>query len=621
LSGEGHSVANYEEDIYKYQPLWENWLIEIPIGKGSFGSVYKVYREELGHKYTSAVKIISIPSEDQYKEAEASFGGDEASLSGYFEDIVHNIVNEINMLYTLSGNSNIVGYQDHKVVKKEDRVGWDILIRMEYVTPLKKYCASNTMTEEQVTQLGIDICTALQLCSKKGIIHRDIKDDNIFVNEDGVFKLGDFGISKELSKSGRAASMRGTPLYMAPEIYRGEKYDAVVDIYSLGIVLYKLLNNNRMPFMPPYPETIRFKDSEVALEKRMAGETLRMPVSASEELGEVILIACAHQAKDRYQTAEAMKWNLQKVLVQLKDSDQKDITHNIINPMNSNINQKECHQLQKAPIVFNNESSSTSVISDMNGNNLLDNLNQTASIFASDELQHGQKEYEPMKDNGVQGDMVDNGTISIFSSHYEPKSKMATSLQDTPLIKENYPEEKGFEFPTFDLISDKPTKTTPNVKIVMGLVVAIVFIMLIVFFQNVQNNSITTSEKESEQFESINRIEANESENKILLDEQSDKKVNNVNSNTKSTDVQNNDIQSNIEVNDVQNNVQGKDVQSNVKVNSVQSNVQVNDVQSNVQTIDVQNDVQINDVQSDVYGNSVQSDVYGNSVQSDVYGN
>ena len=64
----------------------------------------------------------------------------------------------------------------------------------------------------------------------KNFIHRDIKDDNIFVNQDGTFKLGDFGISKELSKSGRAASMRGTPLYMAPEIFRGDKYDAAVDI-------------------------------------------------------------------------------------------------------------------------------------------------------------------------------------------------------------------------------------------------------------------------------------------------------------------------------------------------------------------------------------------------------
>ena len=55
-------------------------------------------------------------------------------------------------------------------------------------------------------RIGIDICTALELCSKKGIVHRDIKDENIFVNEDGVFKLGDFGIARELSASGKAGT-------------------------------------------------------------------------------------------------------------------------------------------------------------------------------------------------------------------------------------------------------------------------------------------------------------------------------------------------------------------------------------------------------------------------------
>ena len=301
-------------DIYGYQPLWGNWYIEMPIGKGSFGSVYKITREEMGHKYTSAVKMISIPSEDQYREAEASFGHDEATLTGYFEDIVKNIIGEINMLYSLSGNSNIVSYQDHTVVKREDRIGWDVLIRMEYVTSLRNYLSDRQMTRDEVIRLGIDLCSALELCSRKGIIHRDIKDENIFVNEDGVFKIGDFGIARELSKSGRAASMRGTPLYMAPEIFKGDKYDASVDIYSLGIVMYKLLNNGRMPFMPSYPQTIKFRDSEDALEKRMTGQPLPIPVRSGESLGKAVLKAGAYKPEERYASATEMKQELQRVL-------------------------------------------------------------------------------------------------------------------------------------------------------------------------------------------------------------------------------------------------------------------------------------------------------------------
>lgn len=305
---------NSDDEIYKYQPLWGNWYIEIPIGKGSFGSVYRISREEMGRKYISAVKFITVPSDEQRKEAETSLGDDEDTLNEYFGDIVRNIVGEIDMLYALSGNSNIISYQDHEVRKRQQGVGWDILIRMEYVTSLRKYLKEYSMTMEEVIRLGIDICTALETCSKKGIIHRDIKDDNIFVSDDGVFKLGDFGIARELSKSGRAASMRGTPLYMAPEIFRGEKYDASVDIYSLGIVLYKLLNFGRMPLMPPYPEKVSYQDSEDALEKRMSGAELPPPSMAGGKLSSIVLKACAFSAEGRYSSPTDMKYELEKTL-------------------------------------------------------------------------------------------------------------------------------------------------------------------------------------------------------------------------------------------------------------------------------------------------------------------
>lgn len=313
-----------KDNAYQYQPLWGKWYIELPLGQGSFGTVYKITCEEMGYHYDSAVKVITIPSEEQYRDAKASLGDDEDTLTGYFEDIVRNIVGEINMLYSLSGNSNIVGYQDHQVIKKKDTMGWDVLIRMELVTSLPKYLESHRFSREQVIQLGLDICTALELCSKKGIIHRDIKDENIFISKDGLFKLGDFGIAKELSGTGRAASMRGTPLYMAPEVYRGEKYDAAVDIYSLGIVLYKLLNGGRMPFMPPYPQQVKSRDCDDALERRIAGEQLPPPTFAGELLSSIVLKACAHNPKERYASAMEMRQAIEWVLTSMSDTERAE---------------------------------------------------------------------------------------------------------------------------------------------------------------------------------------------------------------------------------------------------------------------------------------------------------
>lgn len=305
---------SYQNDDYpkKYEPLWGSWHIEKSVGQGSFGKVYKISKEEWGYKYESALKVISIPSMDQYHEAVAAIGNDEKLLNLYFEDAVKNIINEIVVLYKLRGNSNIVSYEDHMVEKQENKAAWDILIRMEYLTPLNKHLENKSITIDDVLNIGIDICTALELCSKNGIIHRDIKEENIFVSKEDCFKLGDFGIAREFSKS-LSASIRGTPLYMAPEVYRGETYDVRSDLYSLGILLYKLSNNGRFPFMPPYPMELRISDSEASVEKRLSGNEIPLPCNVPHSLGEIIIKMCQFKPENRFSTPSAAKEALTEI--------------------------------------------------------------------------------------------------------------------------------------------------------------------------------------------------------------------------------------------------------------------------------------------------------------------
>jgi serine/threonine protein kinase len=300
--------------IKRYEPLWGGWYVENLIGEGSFGQVFKIVKDEWGFKYEAALKVIRVPTKGQYREASAVMATNDNSLMDYFEDSVKNIVNEIRVMYTLKGNSNIVGYEDHMVIKRDDPPGWDILLRMEYLKTLQNYISETLLTRKDVIKLGIDICSAIETCSQRAIIHRDIKDENIFVSMYGEFKLGDFGISKELSKSGRAASMKGTPLFMAPEVFRGDKYDVRADLYSLGIVLYRLLNCGRIPLVPPYPQVIKFKDSEEALERRISGEDLNPPIEAGDKLGAVILMACRHNPSERFSNATEMSQELETVL-------------------------------------------------------------------------------------------------------------------------------------------------------------------------------------------------------------------------------------------------------------------------------------------------------------------
>lgn len=293
---------------------WPEWKIIEKIGEGSFGKVYKARRTEQGKTFYSAIKVITIPSNAGELSSVRSENPDEQSVKEYFYSLVEECIQEVNTMEYFRGNSHVVSVEDYKVMEYLDDIGWDIYIRMEYLTSFLDYCAGRALTEEDVIHLGIDLCKALEYCQCQNIIHRDIKPENIFVSRFGEFKLGDFGIARELDRTMSGLSKKGTFSYMAPEMYRGEAYDARVDIYSLGIVLYKLRNHNRLPFISLKKQLITYRDKEEALNRRMAGEKLPVPAEAGEAFAEVILKACAYDRHDRYESAEEFRMALEQIL-------------------------------------------------------------------------------------------------------------------------------------------------------------------------------------------------------------------------------------------------------------------------------------------------------------------
>ena len=293
--------------------VWPEWKIVEKIGEGSFGKVYKACRTEQGTTFYSAIKVITIPSNQGELSSVRSESPNEQSVKEYFQGLVDECIQEVSTMEYFRGNSYVVSVEDYKVVEYLDDIGWDIFIRMEYLTSFMEYCAENPLKEEDVIRLGIDLCKALEYCQCQNIIHRDIKPENIFVSRFGEFKLGDFGIARELDRSMSGLSKKGTFSYMAPEMYKGEEYDARVDIYSLGIVLYKLCNHNRLPFISLQKQLITYHDKENALNRRMSGEELPMPVQADKVLSEVILKACAYDRDERYRTAEEFREALERV--------------------------------------------------------------------------------------------------------------------------------------------------------------------------------------------------------------------------------------------------------------------------------------------------------------------
>ena len=285
----------------------DEWVITRTIGEGSYGKVVEIERNEFGLSMKSALKIISIPGNNSELKAVMGEGVDNKSITSYFYGFVEEIIKEIAIMSELKGHTNIVTYEDHRVIPHEDHIGWDILIRMELLTSLLDYSEEHEITEQTVIKLGTDILTALEVCQKYHVVHRDIKPENIFVSATGDFKLGDFGIARTIEKTTFGMSKKGTYPYMAPEIYQGKESDILVDMYSLGLVMYRMLNDNRLPFFPEYPKKVTYVDRENALYRRIQGETFPKPRHGSKELGNIVMKSCQYQKEDRYGSIFQMK--------------------------------------------------------------------------------------------------------------------------------------------------------------------------------------------------------------------------------------------------------------------------------------------------------------------------
>ncbi len=284
---------------------WPGWEMVRVIGCGSFGTVYEIQRKLVDDDTESAaLKVITIPQKPGDIEEMYSEGYDDESITAEFTSHLKSIVAEYSLMRKMDGSANIVNCKDIRYIQHDDGIGWDIYIRMELLTPLMKALPVNA-AEEDVIKIGKDICNALVLCKKHEIVHRDIKPQNIFLSPNGDYKLGDFGIAKTVEKT-MGGTKIGTYKYMAPEVYNNQPYGSGADIYSLGLVLYWLLNERRMPFMPLPPEKPKAGQDEDARQRRLSGEKLPEPAHGSEVLKRIVLKACGYTPSERYSSAQAM---------------------------------------------------------------------------------------------------------------------------------------------------------------------------------------------------------------------------------------------------------------------------------------------------------------------------
>jgi eukaryotic-like serine/threonine-protein kinase len=204
---------------------------------------------------------------------------------------------------------NIVGAVD---VGEANGFHYFVMEYVEGVTVFDKLEKGDRYTEKEALNLVIQVCRALAHAHKAGFIHRDVKPKNIMITPDGVAKLADMGLAREASDveaaQAEAGKAYGTPYYISPEQIRGElDVDQRADLYSLGATFYHMVTG-RVPFDAPTPSAVMHKHLK---EDLIPPDHLNPDLSAG--VGEIIEVAMSKKRKGRYQTAEEMLADLEKV--------------------------------------------------------------------------------------------------------------------------------------------------------------------------------------------------------------------------------------------------------------------------------------------------------------------
>ena len=301
------------------------WEVVRKIGEGSFGGVYEIHRTlPDGRIEKAALKRLTVPKDNSEIRELYSQSFSKENITAHYKDQMRELVNEYALTQELNGCRNVVACHDVQCVQHTDGIGWDIYIRMELLKPLK-HVLSADYQEMAVLKLGLSLCNALLACQEHHIVHRDIKPENILVSDRGEFKLGDFGIAK-VSEKTATGTMTGTMGYMAPEVANRWHYGAQADIYSLGMVLYWMMNRRTLPFLPFPPTIPTAAQRQDAANRRFAGESFPPPINGSRELKAIVMKACAFSTEDRYQTVRELRWDLYACYQQRRAGKASDVS-------------------------------------------------------------------------------------------------------------------------------------------------------------------------------------------------------------------------------------------------------------------------------------------------------
>lgn len=250
------------------------WKVISPVSETSGYPTFKVLKTEFdGSKIPAFLTYVNYEGE--------SYSSDNVDLINEEAAFVKNVLK-------LRGVSN---YIDAVVENNPAKSSISLYLLTADAEPItESFLKNKQLTDAEIVDFGLQISEILEKLEQNNILHGNLKPENIFVTNKGKFVLGGF------------TAFEGTaddPSFLAPEMEAGKQPDYTTDIYSLGLIMYTMVNDGKLPF-----ET---KDRASAVRKRFSSTTVPAPSGGSEKLKSVIVIACQPKNKNRWKNAGNIK--------------------------------------------------------------------------------------------------------------------------------------------------------------------------------------------------------------------------------------------------------------------------------------------------------------------------
>ena len=318
-------------------PLLDGFQMGEPISEHNGVRCCPAMRENSDDKYI--VKIISIPSSQRQLDALLLTGAypDAASAMDYFKELAEGVVKEAEILKELAQLQGFLPYESWQIVPMENNnLGYEVYLLSPYKRSLESYLNGHTMTHLGAVNLGLDLCAALSICRRAGYLYVDLKPTNIFLTGSREYRIGDLGFASLNSLKFNALPSKYRSLYTPHELHDDlSTLNPTADIYAVGMILYQIYNNGRLPF-----------------EEKAPAAALPAPLNADYEMAEIIQKAIDPNPRKRWQTPIEMGQALVSYMQRNRVNDvpivppmlEKDIADTPVSPAQMPAQEPQTHE-------------------------------------------------------------------------------------------------------------------------------------------------------------------------------------------------------------------------------------------------------------------------------------